>query len=235
MKILVTGGASGLGKSITEKLVAAGHELVITYCYSKKAADALVATHNVTALHCDFGNQDSIQQLTTYIASADLDVLVNNALTGLQKQYFHKTSIGQLQQSFQSDVLPTLAITQASLKTFRKKKFGKIITILSSSIIGNPPIGWSEYTANKMYLLSMNKSWAVENGKHNVTSNCISPAFMLTPLNKAEDERIIENMTKAHPLKQLLKVEEVADAVTFFVTASQQINGTNMVINAAAS
>ena len=96
-----------------------------------------------------------------------------------------------------------------------------------------PPIGLSEYVANKAYLLSMSKSWAHENSKYNVTSNSISPSFMMTPLNKFEDERLVENMTKAHPLKTLLKEEEVAEAVSFLINASQQINGINLPINAA--
>ena len=105
---------------------------------------------------------------------------------------------------------------------------------MSSAIVNKPPIGWSVYTANKAYLLSMNKAWATENAKHNITSNAISPAFMDTSLNGDLDERLKENMTIAHPLKQLLKVEEVATAVDFFVGASQQVNGTNLVINAAS-
>ena len=235
MKILITGGASGLGKSLTETLAKAGHSIIITYCNSKAAAKHLEQKWSVQAIQCDFTVPNSIQNLVDQLADLSIDVLINNALTNLQKQYFHKTASEQFLKSFQTDIVPTLLITQAAIKVFRKKKNGKIITILSSSIIGNPPIGWSNYSANKAYLLAMSKSWAVENAKYNIVSNCISPAFMLTPLNKEEDDRIIENMVKAHPLKQLLKVEEVAESVAFLVTATQQINGINMVINSAAS
>src|ERR1019366_7084787 len=121
---------------------------------------------------------------------------------------------------------------QEAIKTFRKKKFGKIINIISSALVNKPPIGWSEYVANKSYLLAMSKAWAAECIKFNITSNSISPSFMLTNLTSDTDERVIEQMKEEHPLKRLLTTDEVAEAVVFFTKSSQQINGTNLVINA---
>lgn len=135
-------------------------------------------------------------------------------------------------KSFQQNIIPTIRITQAFITQARKRKFGKIINIISSANINRPPIGWSEYVANKAYLLSLSKSWATENIKFNISSNAISPGFMLTSLTADTDERIVEQMTEAHPLKKLLTTKEVAETVEFYTRCSQQINGTNLVINA---
>jgi NAD(P)-dependent dehydrogenase (short-subunit alcohol dehydrogenase family) len=188
---------------------------------------------NVTAIQCDFSVPADVEALCEAVARFDLQVLINNAMTGFEQNYFHKLDPAHFTDSFQKNVVPAIRITQAALKQFRKAKFGKIITILSAAIINKPPIGWSEYVASKCYLLSLSKSWATENAAFNISANCISPAFMQTSLTGGTDERIIEDMLSKHPLKALLKVEEVADAVGYFVHASQHANGINLILNAA--
>lgn len=232
-RILITGGASGLGRSITESLSNTQNELIITYNRSKDEAGKLERKFNLTAIQCDFNSLESVENLINRIEELDIDILVNNAFTGFERQYFHKIKDSDFLNSFTKDVLPVIKITSAAIKVFRKKKFGKIITILSSSIINKPPIGWSTYTAGKAYLLSMNKSWAIENGKYNISSNAISPSFMETDLNKDVDSRIVENMALSHPLKRLLEPGEVSHAVKYLTEASQQINGINLIVNAA--
>ncbi len=140
-------------------------------------------------------------------------------------------SLDVFNDGFRENVLPVIQITQQAIKQFRKKKFGKIITILSSAIINKPPVGWSEYAANKAYLLSMSKSWATENAAFNITSNCISPSLMLTNLTSDMDERLVETYEQNHPLKKALSTSEVAETVAYLVGATQQINGTNLIIN----
>ena len=76
---------------------------------------------------------------------------------------------------------------------YKKKRKGKIITILTSFLLNSPPIGSSSYVANKAYLKSLTKSWANENIKFNVTSNTISPSFMQTNFTSDVDERIIDH------------------------------------------
>lgn len=234
MNILITGGASGLGKSITILLAKEiEHTIYFTFNRSLAAAVELEEKYNnVKKIRCDFSDPTSLNSFCTDIASLDLDILVNNAFTGFEKKHFHRIEEIYFLQSFERNVVPVLKITQAAIKQFKKKKFGKIITILSSAIINKPPIGWSSYVANKSYLSSMSQSWATEYQKSNIVANCISPSFMLTNLNKDVDERIIEKMIVETPLKRLLTTEEVANAVLYLVNASSYINGTNQIINA---
>ena len=114
-------------------------------------------------------------------------------------------------------------------------KSGKIITILTSALVDKPPSGASSYVANKAYLQSLVKSWAVENKKFNITSNSVSPSLMLTKLTSDIDERIIDQIIDNHPLKKILETSEVAETVAFLVNSSQQINGIDLVINSAES
>ncbi|HEV8079379.1 MAG TPA: SDR family NAD(P)-dependent oxidoreductase [Chitinophagaceae bacterium] len=236
MNILITGGASGLGQSIT-KVLAERKTLNIFFTYNHSADNSKELESqfkNVKAIHCNFENEESLQSLLLEIEKNDIQVLVNNAFTGLQTKYFHKMEANYFADNFNKNIIPVIKITQQAIIHFRKKKFGKIITILSAYIINKPPIGLSEYVAEKNYLLSLSKSWAVENAKFNITSNCISPSIMQTALTANTDERVIEEIVNNHPLKKILSTTEVSETVNYFVNASQQINGINFVINSAS-
>lgn len=236
MNILVTGGASGLGGSVTRKLAAIpGNKVYFTFNQSaEQAAELESELPQAKAISCDFRSSVDVESLCSLFSEYEIDTLVNNALTGMTKKHFHKISPSVFQDSFHLNVLTTLQITQQAILSFRKRKFGKVITILTSYLANNPPTGLSEYVANKAYLKSMSTSWASENAAYNITSNCISPSMMLTQLTRDLDERVVEEIINAQPLGRLVTPEEVADAVAFLTGATQQINGINMLVNGGA-
>ncbi len=233
MNILITGGASGFGESITKNLARnKANKIYFTYCKSSENAKRIEFSFtNTKGIYCNFKNADSIQSLLGQMESLHLEVLVNNALTGIKKDYFHKIEADDFVQSYMTNILPVIKITQKAILIFRKQKSGKIITIISSYISNKPAIGLSEYLAQKNYLLSLSKSWVVENAKFNITCNCVSPAFMQTPLNADTDERVIEEIINNHPLKRLLTPDEAAESVNYFINAQKHVNGVNMIIN----
>ncbi len=234
MNILITGGSSGLGNSITACLAKAHSDATIYFTYHSSAEAAIEIEKkysNTKAIQLDFKNEENLHTVIEKIASLNIDVLVNNAVTSLHKNHFHKTPVEVYGSGFADNVLPVIKLTAAFIKASRIKKAGKIITILSSAIAGAPLTGWAAYTAEKNYLLSLAKSWASENVQFNIQSNCVSPEFMDTAINKDLDYRLKEEMIKTHPLKRLLTTNEVADTVNFLVTASSHINGQNIFLN----
>jgi 3-oxoacyl-[acyl-carrier protein] reductase len=235
MNILVTGGASGLGESITKLLSKDNNNTVyFTFCNSKKKSDEICTDFsNSTSIKCDFNDLKSVNSLCEMIPALKLDVLINNAYGGSAiNKYFHKNSIDVFTNDFTTNIIPTILITQSVISYFKKQKKGKIITILTSFLLNSPPIGTSSYVANKAYLKSLTKSWANENKKFNISSNSISPSFMLTNFTSEVDERIIDQIVNDHPLKKILGTSDVAETVAFLVNSSQQINGIDLVINA---
>lgn len=236
MNFLITGGASGLGYAITRAIAEAfpGSQVYFTFHSSAANAEALMAgSKNLHGIKCNFKEANEVESLCRFIQSSEIDVLVNNAFTKLTKQHFHKTGKPDIIESFNSGILSTVEITRSFILKARERRSGKIITILSSGLMGTPPTGWSVYLAGKAYLLAMHKSWAAENKAFNITSNCISPGFMATALHKDMDERMIENIIEKHPLKKLLTVEEAARVVLFLCNSSAQLNGQNIFLNSA--
>jgi NAD(P)-dependent dehydrogenase (short-subunit alcohol dehydrogenase family) len=233
VRILITGGASGLGEGITRRFCAVGDNTVF-FTFSKSsagAADIVAQYPGSEAIACDFTDDASLARLLARIPELDIDVLVNNAIASMQTKHFHQSDPDGFFSSFAANVMPTLRITQQAIKGFRKKKSGRIVTVLSSYVVNRPPVGLSEYVANKAYLQSLSHSWAVENARLNITANCVSPSMMRTALTFGVDERQIDDAIAGHPLGRLVTPDEVADAVLFLAQASAHINGVNMLIN----
>lgn len=232
MNILLTGGASGLGLEIFRSLSRAGHHVFFTYNHSIDQAEKNIIEYpNSKKIHCNFESSSSVDNLVIQIGSLNIDVLINNALPALKAIQFQKTKIDMLSESFNRVVIPVLKISQACIENFRKKRSGRILSILSSYLVNKQPIGYSEYIANKAYLRSMSRSWVIENSKFGIVVNCISPSIMRTPLNEEVDERMLENLENANPFGQLLTISEVGEIVEFLIRSPTQLNGCNLVID----
>ena len=235
MNIIITGGSSGLGKALVEACAAsAGHQVLFTYCRHEDEAQALAGQYtNVRAVQVDFTDEASVDQFIQILSNEQVDVLINNAYAGTaQGVHFHKTAPDDFSKAFHDNVMPVIRITQACAQGMRKRKFGKIINIITSYVMDVPPTGFSVYTATKAYIRQLSKSWSKELGRFNITSNCILPDYMQTDFGKVEDFQL-EQMKEAHPLKKLLQPEEVAGIIVSLLEASQQLNGVEIPVNAA--
>lgn len=234
MNILITGGASGLGESITRKLLTdPNNRVYFTYNQSADSAKKIESEFaNATAISCDFKSEKDVALLEERIAELDLDVLINNAYTGsFIKTYFHKIPPADFLTEFKQNVMPTVILTQAAIHSFRKKKNGKIITILTSALTGTAPIGTAVYIANKAYLSKLSKIWALENAKYQITSVTVSPSFMLTDFTRDLDDRIVEQIRDSSPHNKLLTTGEVAETVSYLTHTSDPVNGIDMAFN----
>lgn len=235
MNIIITGGSSGLGKALVEVCAASGEDQVMfTYCRHEDEAQALAGRFaNVRAVQVDFSDEASVKSFAEMIEAEPVDVLVNNAYAGSpQGVHFHKTDPDDYAKAFETNVMPVIRITQACVAGMRKRKFGKIINIITSYVMDVPPTGFSVYTATKAYIRQMSKSWSKELGRFNITSNCILPDYMQTSFGQVEDFQL-DQMKNAHPLKELLKPEEVAQVAYHMIQSSQQLNGVEIPVNAA--
>lgn len=236
MNILITGGTSGLGKATVDLLLKDGHQIYFSYLpteeYTAVAKEMEVTYANVKSIPLNFCEAESVDGFCEQIKEWNLDVLVNCTYVGKpQNTYFHKTAPEDFLKTFEINIIPTVKITQAAIERMKKKKFGKIINIITEAVLGLPPMGYTLYACNKAYLMKLSDVINKEYIRYNITSNCILPAYMQTSF-AALDERILEQMQMEHPLKKILTVDEVAQTVKFFIDASQQVNGVKLLINA---
>jgi NAD(P)-dependent dehydrogenase (short-subunit alcohol dehydrogenase family) len=234
MKILVTGGSSGLGKAVVTEMAKDKENVILfTYYQHEDISYRLSKDYsNVKGIQVDFTNSGSVDAFVEFLATEQIDVLVNNAYIGNPiGTYFHKTDSKDYLAAFQNNVLPLIKVTQTCIIGMRKRKFGKIVNIITSYLIDVPPTGFSVYTATKAYIRQLSRSISREYGRFNITSNCVLPDFMNTGFGHVEDFQL-EQMKSTHPLKELLDPSEVAEVVYHLIKSSQQINGIDIPINA---
>jgi NAD(P)-dependent dehydrogenase (short-subunit alcohol dehydrogenase family) len=234
MNILVTGGASGLGKSIVEKL--AVHEenrIFFTYFKAEKEAlDLCKKFSNVTSFQLDLTQESQVTLWLDQAVGWDLDVVIHNAYQGpLNPKHFHQLSWEEAKISWEKNVGFVFQITQACLKTFKKKKSGKFIGV-ATDYLHQAPTGFAEYRANKSYLQGLYKQWASEFIKWGISCNTVSPQYMATGIRPDIDDRIVDQMISGHPLKRLLTTDETAQVIHDMCYWSAQVNGVDIPINA---
>lgn len=235
MNILITGGSSGLGRALVEKLAdMPNNKVYFTFCHNVDAVNEIkIKFNNVEAFCVDFESSDSTDAFLSKLDQIEVDVLINNAYSGkAQGTHFHKTAISDFSDAFNNNIIPTIKVTQACLSGMRKRRFGKIINVITSCVMDVPPSGFSVYASTKAYLRQLSKSISKEYGRYNITSNCILPDYMQTAFRKVAEFQL-EQMISAHPLKRLLLPEEVAGVIVSVINASQQLNGVEIPINAA--
>lgn len=219
---LVTGGASGIGAACARELAARG--VVVTVAdLDDVGAKAVAGEISGKAWAVDLSDTGSLEQLTL-----ETDILVNNA--GVQ----HVSAITEFPPE-RFRFIQTLMVEapflliRAALPHMYEKGFGRIINI--SSIHGLRASEFKvAYVTAKHALEGLSKVTALEGGPHGVTSNCINPGYVRTPLvtkqiadqarthNIAEQEVVEEVLLKESAIKRLLEPAEVAALVCWLVS-----------------
>ncbi|MEU2510890.1 3-hydroxybutyrate dehydrogenase [Streptomyces syringium] len=213
---LVTGGGSGIGQACAAALSRAGADVHVVDLDAEKAkavADAIGGTAHIA----DLADPAVIDTLP-----ADIDILVNNA--GLQHiaalPDFPPERFALMQQVM---VTAPFLLIRRVLPHMYAAGWGRVINI--SSVHGLRASAYkSAYVTAKHALEGLSKVTAVEGAPHGVTSNCVNPGYVRTPLVEGQ----IKDQAAAHgispgdvlsdvllsrtPVKRLLEAEEVAAA-----------------------
>ncbi|MDE5604457.1 MAG: SDR family oxidoreductase [Eubacterium sp.] len=216
-KVLITGGATGIGKAAALLFKEKGYDVYITY--HKTAPDF----DGVTAVKCDLSNMRDIENL--FAELSDLDVLVNNAGVSLIKMINDVTP---------ADYESIMNINSKAVYFCSKLAAMKMIKKHSGAII-NVSSMWGEvgascetlYSMSKAGVIGLTKALAKELAPSGITVNCVSPGIIDTRMNNAFSK---EELAEEVPLERLGSAEEVASAILFLAENSYitgQILGVN--------
>ena len=238
---LVTGAAGGIGRACTLRLAAAGAKVRAVdldapglAALAEQAQD-LAGTVEPQVL--DLTDLDAVEQ-----AAAGTDVLVNNA--GLQlvrpieefpPDVFHTVLTVMLEAPFR--------LIRGALPHMYGQGWGRIVNV--SSVHGLRASAFkSAYVAAKHGLEGLSKTAALEGAPHGVTSNCVNPAYVRTPLVERQltdqaqahgipEERVLtEVLLQDSAVKRLIEPEEVAEAVAYLCGPHASfVTGTSLVLD----
>ncbi len=234
---LVTGAASGIGAAITRRLVADGAK-VLAVDRDEAGLGALAdATPGVQALACDLADLTAVDRLP-----AEVDVLVNNA--GLQ----HVAAIPEFDPERFSLILRVMLeapfrLARRVLPHMYGRGWGRVVNVSSAHGLRASPFK-AAYVSAKHGLEGLSKVVALEGAEHGVTSNCLNPGYVRTPLVEAQiadqartraippDEVVERVMLAPAAVKRLVEPDEVAElAALLYGPASASITGTSLSID----
>ncbi|GID28716.1 3-hydroxybutyrate dehydrogenase [Paractinoplanes brasiliensis] len=222
---MVTGGASGIGRACARRLAEAGAEVLV------------VDVGEGAGVRADLSDPEAIDALP-----ANVDVLVNNA--GLQfvapLPEFPPERFAYLQRVM---VEAPFRLARKVLPHMYERGWGRVVNISSvHGLIASPYK--SAYVTAKHGLEGLSKTIALEGAGRGVTSNCVNPAFVRTPLvdkqiadqaaahGIPESEVIEKIMLDRTAIKRLITPEEVAELVAYLCTpAADLITGASIALD----
>jgi 3-oxoacyl-[acyl-carrier protein] reductase len=219
---LVTGGANGIGKRISEVLGSAGCRVAICDI-DQSAMDALVkelTSRNIPAMgvKADISRQDEIDRLLTEISEKwdAPDILVNNA--GIARDaLLMRLSEADWDAVLTVNLKAAFLLTKACIRPMLKKRWGRVVNIASViGLMGNA--GQANYAAAKAGLIGLTMSTAREVASRNVTVNAIAPGFIDTAMTRNLPEAAVEEYKKNIPLGRLGQPDDVARTVEFLTS-----------------
>ena len=229
--IVITGGASGIGKAAVEKFAREGSVIAIwdVNQVQGKELELILLNEGFIArfIKVNTANFDEVKTAAneTIKQFGKIDVLVNNA--GITRDAsLQKMTAEQWQQVMDVNLTGVFNCTKAVSPNMIQNNFGRIIN--TSSIValyGN--YGQSNYAATKAGVIALTKTWARELGKNNITVNAVAPGFIATDMIATIPEKVIEMMKEKIPLKKLGTAEDVANVYLFLASNEAQfISGT---------
>jgi NAD(P)-dependent dehydrogenase (short-subunit alcohol dehydrogenase family) len=221
-RILVTGGAKGVGAAIVQALVAAGHDVDFTYRSSgdraRALADDLMGTHEgrtVTAHALDLSDTSALDAFCDTIEGEAFFGLVHNAgqpYDALAAMMVQDKAEAAMQVNFWS--LTRLAKTV--MRGMIRARAGRIVAIGSvAALQGNP--GNAAYAASKGALISYCRTLAIETAKRGVTVNTVAPGFIDTDM-MAPYAAYRADMEKQIPAGRFARPQEIAGLVAFLMS-----------------
>lgn len=240
--VLVTGGARGLGQSITRALAREGAGVVINYLHSDAAAQALAEElgPRALALQADVTDAAAVQRLFAQArerTGQPISAVVNNALAQFRFDGDARPQIGDITwqrfaQQLEGAVKGALNTTQAALPAMREQGFGRIVNV-GTNLFQNPVVPYHDYTAAKAALLSFTRTAANDLGQHGITVNMVSGGLLrTTDASSATPEAVFDLIASMTPLRRVTTPQEFADAVLFFLSPwARAVTGQNLIVD----
>ncbi|HEV3407750.1 MAG TPA: 3-hydroxybutyrate dehydrogenase [Gaiellaceae bacterium] len=220
--VLVTGAGSGIGKACAERFAAAGADVVVLDLDGERAG-AVAVEIGGRPVQADLSDPSVVDRL-----DLRADVVVNNA--GLQHVApLHEFPPERFETIVHVMLEAPFRIARAVLPGMYERGWGRIVNISSAHGLRASPFK-AAYIAAKHGLEGLSKVIALEGAPHGVTSNCICPAFVRTPLVERQiadqakahgipEDEVIEKVILEKPaLKRLIEPAEVAELAVFLCT-----------------
>ena len=218
---IVTGGAQGFGRAITERFVASGAKVAIwdhDQPLAEQTAKEIGAA--VSAFKVDVTDPAAVEAArdATLKSFGKIDILVNNAgVAGINKTVW-ETDIEEWRKVLRINLDGPFICCKAIVPTMLKQNYGRIVNIASiAGKEGNPNA--AHYSASKAGLIALTKSLGKELAQHDILVNAVTPAAARTAIFDQMTQQHIDFMLSKIPKARFVLVEEIAALAAFCASA----------------
>jgi 2-keto-3-deoxy-L-fuconate dehydrogenase len=213
LRVLVTGGASGIGRAVARELAARGAEVAVL--------DRDATGTDGIAVQADVTDDRAVERAVGEAVDAlgGLDVLVNNAGVGAIGTV-EDNDLDEWRRVLDVNVLGLVRVTRAALPALRISSRAAIVNTCSIAATAGLPLR-AAYSASKGAVLSLTLAMAADHLKDGIRVNCVNPGTVDTPwvgrlLDQADDPAAARTALQARqPSGRLVSAEEVAAAVAY--------------------
>lgn len=240
---VVTGGGSGLGRSISLKLAADGHRVAVVDVNSenaeKVAAEIHAAGGTAIALGVDVSDEEAVEAGFTAVRDqfGPVEILVTSAaIAGFTR--FDQITLDEWNRYLAVNLTGTFLCVRAVLSDMVTAKWGRIVTISSAAGQQGAP-NQGHYSATKGGVIAMTKTIALDYARKGITANTVPPFVIDSPMLRQQQEEgklpATEVLTRSIPAGRLGVGEEVAAVCSFLCSdGAGYVNGQVIGVNGGA-
>ncbi|MFI6683231.1 SDR family NAD(P)-dependent oxidoreductase [Streptomyces sp. NPDC050485] len=234
---VVSGGTRGIGRGLSLRLAALGHQVIALYRGDDLAAEQTEKAGEglITALRCDLTRPDEIHAVCARIASEHgaPAVLVNNAGVNRDRPFLSMTA-EDWDTVLATNLSGPFHLSQALAPAMVEAGGGSIVNIASTTAI-RPRNNGANYCSSKAGLLQLTKCLALELAPH-IRVNALLPGFTdtdeVTDRYRLDDPERLATVLDAIPARRLGTTDDMADALEYLVTTrSSYLTGQQLIVD----
>ena len=232
--ILITGANGGIGFEVARLLAEQKAKLTLLYHENAQQLDNFITPgQSLEIKKVNLANGKEIDEtISSILEDHPIDIFIHSPAHPIQHKDIMNTTWNDLQKQFDLQTKSFLQISKLIIPQMKSQKFGKIISILTSYVVGKPPNGITDYVVGKYSLLGLAKCMAGELGSFGIRVNSVSPSMVNTPLTDPLPSKLKEITKSQIPLEnRLAEPTEVAGVVLFLCEdGANYITGENILV-----
>lgn len=241
--VIITGAGGGIGRASAVLFAKEGAAVLVHGRREENTKETLrkiiEAGGRGSMFLGDVRSEDDMKKLvdTAIERYGRLDILFNNAGVGYSSPYefspIPEVSVQDWDAVFEINLRSIYFTCKYAIPQMIAQGGGVILNC--ASVNGVVGCGAESYSATKGGILALSRAMAVENGKHNIRVNCVSPAATRTPMIEElleHDQQFYDTWSTIAPLKGIIEAQDIANAALFLVSdEARYITGQNLLVD----
>ncbi|MEA4804368.1 SDR family oxidoreductase [Acetobacterium wieringae] len=234
--LLILGASSDVGINIITDTYSSYDLILAHYCNNNQKLLEIKNQlgNRLQLVQADFLDEISVIKMVEFILEqyGNVTHIVHLPAQKIKNEKFKQSNWSNYRNNFEIQVHSIYIILKTFLPSMEKSKYGKVVFLLSSYTINEPPKYLTDYITIKYALLGFMKAIATEYiGKH-ININAVSPSMIETKFLENIPDLIIEDNANRAPLKRNVKISEVVPMINFLLSdEASYIAGQNIVIS----